>query len=77
MKDKICGANLAEIQLASKYNKRISFLFCVIAINSKHAWVVCLKGKKVLHLLKLFKKAWVSLGAKQRKNWWINVVKLQ
>ena len=31
----ICGANLADMQLLSKFNKGIRFLLCVIDIYSK------------------------------------------
>ena len=45
-KDNIWGADLADMQLISKFNKGIRFLFCVIDIFSKYAWVVPLKDKK-------------------------------
>ena len=45
-KDNIWGADLADMQLLSKYNKEIRFLLCVIDIFSKYAWVVLLKDKK-------------------------------
>ena len=45
-KDNIWGVNLADLQLLSKYNKRIRFLLCVIDIFSKYAWIVLLKDKK-------------------------------
>ena len=47
----IWGADLADMQLISKFNKRFSFLLCVIDIFSKCAWVVPLKDKKGLVLL--------------------------
>ena len=46
-KDNIWGADLANIQLISKFNKGIRFLLCVIDIFSKYAWVVPLKDKKM------------------------------
>ena len=46
-KDNIWGADLADMQLLSKYNKGIRFLLCVIDIFSKYAWVVPLNDKKV------------------------------
>ena len=46
-KDNIWGADLADMQLLSKYNKGIRFLLFVIYIFSKYAWVVPLKIKKV------------------------------
>ena len=38
--DNIWGADLADMQLISKFNKGIRFLLCVIAIFSKYAWVI-------------------------------------
>ena len=55
-KDNTWGADLADMQLISKFNKGFRFLLCVIDIFSKYAWVVPLKDKKVLVLLMLFKK---------------------
>ena len=50
-KDNIWGADLADMQLMSK------FLLCFNDIFSKYAWVVRLKDKKVLLLhFKLFLK---------------------
>ena len=46
-KDNIWGADLADRQLISKFNKGFRFLLCVIDIFSKYAWVVPLKEKKV------------------------------
>ena len=45
-KDNIWGADLADMQLISKFNKGFRFLLCVIDIFSKYAWVVPLKDKK-------------------------------
>ena len=42
----IWGAELALMQLLSKFYKGICFLLCVIDIYSKYAWVVPLKDKK-------------------------------
>ena len=42
----ILGADLAVMQLISKYNKIIRFLLWTIDIFSKCAWVVPLKDKK-------------------------------
>ena len=66
--DNICGADLADMQLISKFNKRVSFLLCVIDIFSKYAWVIHLKDKQVSQLLMLFKKSWMNLIANQTKN---------
>ena len=45
-KDNIWGADLADMQLISKFNKGIRFLLCLTDIFSKSAWVIPLKGKK-------------------------------
>ena len=37
--DNIWGADLADIQLRSKFNKVFRFLLCVIDIYSKYSWV--------------------------------------
>ena len=55
-KDNIWGVDLADIQLLSKYNKGIRFLLCVIDIFSKYAWVVPLKDKKGVSIVKAFQK---------------------
>ena len=39
------------MQLISKFNERFRFLLCVIAIDSKHAWVAPLKDKKGITIL--------------------------
>ena len=38
--DNIWGADLADIQLISKYNKGIRYLLCVIDLFSRYAWVI-------------------------------------
>ena len=45
-KDIIWGADLADIQLISKFNRGFRFLLCVMDIFSKYAWFVPLKDKK-------------------------------
>ena len=53
-KDNIWGADLADMQLLSKYKKGIRILLCVIDIFSKYAWVVPLKDKKGISIVKAF-----------------------
>ena len=53
-KDNIWGADLADMQLISKFNKGFRFLLCVIDIFSKYAWVVPLKGKKGVRIANAF-----------------------
>ena len=55
-KDNIWGADLAHMQLISKFNKGFRFLLCVIDIFSKYAWVVPLKDKKVVSIVNAFQK---------------------
>ena len=43
-RDNIWGADLADVQLISKFNKGFRFLLCVIEVFSKYAWVVPLKN---------------------------------
>ena len=54
--DNIWGADLADIQLISKFNKRFRFLLCVIDIYSKYAWVILLKDKKDTTITNAFQK---------------------
>ena len=49
------GADLAAMQLVSKFSKWFRFWLCVIDIYCKYAWIVPLKDEKVLQLLILFK----------------------
>ena len=55
-KDNIWGADLADMQLISKFSKRFRFLLCVIDIFSKYAWVVPLKDKKGISIVNAFQK---------------------
>ena len=52
-KDNIWGADLADIQLISKFNKVFRFLLCIINIFSKHARVVSLKDKKGVSIVNI------------------------
>ena len=54
-RDNIWGADLADMQLLSKFNKGFRFLLCVIDICSKYAWVVPLKDKKGISIVNAFK----------------------
>ena len=73
-RDNIWGADLADMQLISKFNKGFRFLLCVIDIFSKYAWVVPLKDKKVVSIVNAFQyilnhsvrkpnKIWVGKGS--------------
>ena len=68
-KDNIWGVDLADMQLLSKYNKRIRFLLCVIDIFSKYAWVVPLKDKKGISIVKAFQSILKESNRKPNKIW--------
>ena len=53
-KDNIQGADLADMQLISNFNKLFRFLLCVNDIFSKYAWVVPLKDKKDVSIANAF-----------------------
>ena len=53
-KDNIWGADLADMQLISRYTKVIRLLLCVINIFSKYAWVVPLKDEKGVNIIAAF-----------------------
>ena len=53
-RDNIWGADLADMQLLSKFNKGYRFLLCVIDIFRKYAWVVPLKDKKCVSIVTAF-----------------------
>ena len=54
--DNIWGADLANMQLISKFNKEIRFLLCVIDIFSKYVCVIPLKDKKGITITNAFQK---------------------
>ena len=55
-RDNIWGADLADMQLISKFNKGFRFLLCVIDMFSKYAWVIPLKDKKDISIVNGFQK---------------------
>ena len=55
-RDNIWGADLADMQLLSKFNKGFRFLLCIIDIFSKYAWVIPLKDKKGISIVNAFQK---------------------
>ena len=66
-KDNIWGADLADMQLLSRYN--IRFLLCVIDIFSKYTWVVPLKDKKGISIVKTFQIILKQSNRKPNKIW--------
>ena len=68
-KDNIWSADLADMQLISKFNKGFRFLLCVIDIFSKYAWVVPLKDKKGVSIVDAFQKILNDSNRKPNKIW--------
>ena len=68
-RDNIWGADLADMQLISKFDKGFRFLLCVIDIFSKYAWVVPLKDKKGVSIVDAFQKILDKSGHKLNKIW--------
>ena len=65
----IWGADLADMQLISTFNKGFRFFLCVIDIFSKYAWVVPLKDKKGASIANAFKKIFKKSDRKPAKIW--------
>ena len=63
------GADLADMQLLSKYNKGIRFLLCVIDTFSKYAWDVPLKDKKGVSIATAFQSILKQTNRKPNKIW--------
>ena len=68
-KDNIWGADLADMQLISKFNKGFRFLLCVIDIFIKYAWVDALKDKKGVSIVNGFQKILDKSERKPNKIW--------
>ena len=67
--DNIWGADLADMQLISKYNKGFRFLLCVIDLYSKYAWVIPVKDKKGITITNAFKTILKQSNRKPNKIW--------
>ena len=68
-RDNIWGADLADMQLLSKFNKGFRFLLCVIDIFSKYAWVIPLKDKKGVSIVNAFQELLLNSKRKPNKIW--------
>ena len=68
-KDNTWGADLANMQLISKFNKGFRFLLCVTDIFSKYAQVVPLKDKKGISRFNAFQKILKESDGKPNKIW--------
>ena len=67
--DNTWGADLADMQLISKFNKGFRFLLCVIDIYSKYGWVFPLKDKKGITITNAFQKILDESKRKPNKTW--------
>ena len=67
-KDNTWNADLADMQLLSRYNKGIRFLLCVFDIFSKYAWVVPLKDKKGVSIVAAFQSILKQSNSRRKPN---------
>ena len=68
-KDNIWAADLAYMQLISKFNKGFRFLLYVIDIYGKYAWVAPLKDKKGIIIVNAFQSILKKSNSKPNKIW--------
>ena len=68
-KGNIQGADIADIQLISKFKDGIRFALCAIATFSKYAWVIPLKDKKGITITKPFQKILDESNRQPNKIW--------
>ena len=68
-RDNIWGADLADMQLISKFNKGLRFLLCAVEIISRYAWVIPLKDKKGVSIVDAFQKILDKSACKPNKIW--------
>ena len=62
------GADLADMQSLSKYNKRNKYLLCAIDLFGKYVWVVPIKDKKGTSIVNAFQNI-ILEGSKPNKIW--------
>ena len=67
--DKILIADLDDMQLIVKFNKRIYFLLGVTHILSRYAWLIHLKDKKGTTITKAFQKMFDESNRKASNKW--------
>ena len=67
-RENIWGADLADMQSLSKYNKGTKYLLCAIDLLSKYARIVPIKDKKRISNVNGFQKI-ISKGRKPNKIW--------
>ena len=62
------GVDLADMELISKFNIGFRFLFCVIDIFSKYAWVDPLRDKKGITFTSAFQKVLKESNKRQSQS---------
>ena len=69
-KDNIWGADLADMQSISKFNKGFRFVFIIFIIDifSKYAWVVPLKDKKSVTIVNAFQQILKESNRNSKQN---------
>ena len=67
--ENIWSADLADMQLISKFNKGFRFLLCVTDIYSKHACLIPLKDKEGIKITNAFQNILDKLNRKLNKIW--------
>ena len=68
-RDNIWSADLADMQLLSKFNKGFRFLLCIIDIYSKYTWIAPLKDKKGISIVNAFQKILKESDRRPNKIW--------
>ena len=69
--DNIWGADLADMQIISKFSKGFRILLCVIDIYSKYAWVISLKDEKGISITNAFRKI-IKKSNREPNKIWVN-----
>ena len=67
--DNILGANLANMQIISRFNEEIRFLLCVVDIFSKYVWCFPLKHKEGTTIINALQKVLVESICRPIKIW--------
>ena len=67
--DNICGADLADMQSISKFNKGLRFSLCVLDIFSKYTRFIPLKYKRDITITNTFLKILSKSNRKPNKIW--------
>ena len=73
LKDNIWGADVADIQTITKFNKGTRFLLRVIDIFSKYAWVIPLKDKKGVTIVNAFQKI-LNYSMRKPNKIWVDMI---